>query len=84
MLDNKKVSEITNLIHSKKISVKEVVEYYLKRIEKYNFRITINKPIYFAKDDSLEQITEKLNYILEKMVLKNPEQWILTHNRWKL
>ena len=61
-----------------------VVSIYIERIEKYNFRLTINKPIYFAKDESLEQITEKLNYILEKMVLKNPEQWILTHNRWKL
>ena len=61
-----------------------VVSIYVERIEKYNFRLIINKPIYFAKDESLEQITEKLNYILEKMVLKNPEQWILTHNRWKL
>ena len=61
-----------------------VVSIYIERIEKYNFRLTINKPVYFAKDESLEQITEKLNYILEKMVLKNPDQWILTHNRWKL
>ena len=61
-----------------------VVSIYIERIEKYNFRLIINKPIYFAKDESLEQITEKLNYILEKMVLKKPEQWILTHNRWKL
>ena len=61
-----------------------VVSIYIERIEKYNFKLIINKPIYFAKDESLEQITEKLNYILEKMVLKNPEQWILTHNRWKL
>ena len=61
-----------------------MVSIYIERIEKYNFRLIINKPIYFTKDESLEQITEKLNYILEKMVLKNPEQWILTHNRWKL
>ena len=61
-----------------------VVSIYIERIEKYNFKLIINKPIYFTKDESLEQITEKLNYILEKMVLKNPEQWILTHNRWKL
>ena len=61
-----------------------VVSIYIERIEKYNFRLIINKPIYFAKDESLEQITKKLNYILEQMVLKNPEQWILTHNRWKL
>ena len=45
---------------------------------------TMDEAIEIAKDESLEQITEKLNYILEKMVLKNPEQWILTHNRWKL
>ena len=61
-----------------------VVSIYIERIEKYNFRLIINKPIYFAKDENLEQITKKLNYILEKMVLKNPELLILTHNRWKL
>ena len=36
MLENKNVSEIINLIQSKQISVKEVVEFYIKRIEKYN------------------------------------------------
>ena len=29
------------------------------------------------------EITEKLNLILEKMIIKNPGQWIWTHNRWK-
>ena len=24
-----------------------------------------------------------LNNLLEKMILKNPEQWIWSHNRWK-
>ena len=32
--------------------------------------------------DKLE-LTEKLNEVLEKMVMKNPTQWIWTHNRWK-
>ena len=36
MLENKKVSEIIKLIQTKQISVKEVVEFYLARIEKYN------------------------------------------------
>ena len=36
MLENKNVSEIINLIQSKQISVKEVVEFYIKRIKKYN------------------------------------------------
>ena len=46
--------------------------------------MVINKPIYFSKDESLEYITQQLNYLLEKMILKKPEQWILTHNRWKI
>ena len=28
--------------------------------------------------------TDGLNKILEKMILSNPEQWIWTHNRWKI
>ncbi len=29
-------------------------------------------------------ITKKLNNVIEKMITKNPSQWIWTHNRWKL
>ena len=29
------------------------------------------------------EISEHLNTILEKLILKNPDQWIWTHNRWK-
>ena len=29
------------------------------------------------------KLTEKLNEVLEKMVMKNPTQWIWTHDRWK-
>ena len=39
MLENKKVSEIIKLIQTKQISVKEVVEFYLVRIEKYNSKL---------------------------------------------
>ena len=48
-----------------------------------NFKITIEKPITFSKEHSIEYITEYLNSILEKMIIKNPEHWIWTHNRWK-
>ena len=43
----------------------------------------VYEPIYFTKDSSVKIITDKLNKILEKMILKNPEQWIWSHNRWK-
>ena len=48
-----------------------------------NFKISINDPINFSKEDSIENITLKLNQILETMILKKPEQWIWSHNRWK-
>ena len=42
-------------------------------------------PTYLKFEDkfSIEQISLELNKILEKMILKNPDQWIWTHNRWK-
>ena len=43
----------------------------------------ISKPINFEKNESIESITLELNQILEKMILKNIDQWIWTHNRWK-
>ena len=36
MFEDKPISKIISLIQSKEVSVREVVEYYLKRIEKYN------------------------------------------------
>ena len=62
----------------------KVVPVYIERIENISFEITINKPIEFKKDESLSSITQALNIWLEKMILKNPDQWIWTHNRWKL
>ena len=61
-----------------------VVSVYVERKNKINFEITVDKPIYFERDDNLEKITKNLNLWLEKMISKNPEQWIWTHNRWKL
>ena len=60
-----------------------VVPVYIERIKDLNFKISINDPINFSKDDSIENITLKLNQILETMILRKPEQWIWSHNRWK-
>jgi len=60
-----------------------VVPVYIERIKDLNFKISINDPINFSKEDSIENITLKLNQILETMILKKPEQWIWSHNRWK-
>ncbi len=60
-----------------------IIPVYIERIEGLNFKIFIHDPINFSKEETVENITLKLNQILEKMILKNPEQWIWSHNRWK-
>ena len=60
-----------------------VVPVYIQRTNGINFKIIIHKPINFTKENSIQDITDQLNFILEKMIIKKPEQWIWTHNRWK-
>ena len=60
-----------------------VVPIYIQRLEGINFKISISDPLSFSKNDSVQQITDKLNNLLEIMILKKPEQWIWSHNRWK-
>ena len=61
----------------------KIVPIYIERVLGINFKINVEKPIEYQKDESLEKITQDLNLRLEKMILKNPSQWIWSHNRWK-
>ena len=66
----------------KKFNAK-IIPVYIERLKNNNFNLEFNNPLQFSQDESLESITLKLNKILEEMIVKNPEQWIWTHNRWK-
>ena len=61
----------------------QVVPIYIERFEKNKFKIKISNRINFSENETIETITLSLNKILEKMIIKNPDQWIWTHNRWK-
>ena len=61
----------------------ELVPIYIERKKSNYFKIYISKPIKVGKTKSIQQITEFLNQVLEKMILKNVDQWIWTHDRWK-
>ncbi len=61
----------------------EIVPIYIERLDGTKFKIIINKPMKFKNEDSIKKITTELNLWLESMILKNPSQWIWTHNRWK-
>jgi KDO2-lipid IV(A) lauroyltransferase len=61
----------------------KIVPIYIERINGTNFCLKVHEPLEFRDDSTIEKITQDLNSVLEKMILKNPEQWIWSHNRWK-
>ena len=60
-----------------------IVPVYIERVNDIKFKIKIEKPVNFSKNASIQIITDELNHVLEKMILKKPEHWIWSHNRWK-
>ena len=61
----------------------KVVPITIERHNGVNFNIKVEKPIAFSKNSSTEKITRELNIWLEKIILKNPGEWIWSHDRWK-
>jgi KDO2-lipid IV(A) lauroyltransferase len=61
----------------------KIVPIYIERKKDHTFKLIIYKPIQFKNEDTIDSITQQLNIILEKMILRNPGQWIWSHNRWK-
>ena len=59
----------------------------LERKDGPNFEMTIHNPYKIQKtgndQEDTKNITLKINHIIEKMIIKNPKQWIWSHNRWK-
>ena len=61
-----------------------VVPIYIERKKSHHFKMYVSKPIKINRSRSISEITKHLNDILEKMILKNIDQWIWTHDRWKV
>jgi len=57
MLEHKSVKEIISNIHSKKLKVKEVVQYYLNRIKKYN--PSLNAIVSKKNDDEILNLADQ-------------------------
>ena len=60
-----------------------IVPIFIERINNINFKIVIKNPITFDNEETTKTITDKLNLVIEKMILHKPELWIWSHNRWK-
>tara|TARA_B100000902_G_C27213825_1_gene865883 strand:+ start:133 stop:993 length:861 start_codon:yes stop_codon:yes gene_type:complete len=61
----------------------KIVPVYIERIKGVHFKMSFNNPIQFDNKLSTREISLELNKILENMILKNPDQWIWSHGRWK-
>ena len=63
----------------------EIVPIYISRGNDDIFEMELLDPIQITESvkDDKELITKKINEVIEKLILRDPSQWILTHNRWK-
>ena len=65
----------------------DIVPVHIQRNNDNTFNMEVFEPIKIKKTDNIEndkkEITVEINKIIEKMILKDPKQWIWTHNRWK-
>ena len=62
----------------------DIVPVFIKRTKEDKFEIEFQKIINSKDYKDKHELSEVLNKILEKMIIRNPGQWIWTHNRWKL
>jgi KDO2-lipid IV(A) lauroyltransferase len=61
----------------------DILPVYIERDKENNYKIEFQKRIQPKDFANKLDLTKKLNRVLEKMVVRNLYQWILTHNRWK-
>ena len=72
-LFNEKKEKVSNLKFDKDL---------IRHLEN-NFKIKFYKEIFPSDQNNKIVLTEKLNKVLENMIIDNPSEWIWTHNRWK-
>jgi len=60
-----------------------IIPVFIERINDNKFKIEFQKEINSDDFKNKLELTKELNRVLEKMITKNPNQWIWTHDRWK-
>jgi KDO2-lipid IV(A) lauroyltransferase len=65
----------------------KLVPIFIERKNSIFFEMTVHEPFDIENTGNVEkdiyETTLKINKIIEKMILKNPGQWLWSHNRWK-
>ncbi len=60
-----------------------ILPVFIERKNNDKFEIQFLNEINPKNFDNKVDLSKKLNEVLEKMVTRNPSQWIWSHNRWK-
>tara|TARA_B100000941_G_scaffold283960_1_gene254148 strand:+ start:937 stop:1791 length:855 start_codon:yes stop_codon:yes gene_type:complete len=60
-----------------------IIPVMIERSDKNKFKIIFYQEIKASSFKNKKELTQELNKILEKMIIKNPNEWIWTHDRWK-
>jgi len=61
----------------------DIIPVFIERDKNNKFKVEFQKAINPKDFKNKYELTRELNISLEKMILRNPSQWIWTHNRWK-
>tara|TARA_A100001015_G_scaffold175461_1_gene195152 strand:- start:7256 stop:8113 length:858 start_codon:yes stop_codon:yes gene_type:complete len=61
----------------------KIIPVFIERTEDNKFIIEFQKALNSKNYEDKINLSKELNRILEKMISKNPHQWIWTHDRWK-
>ncbi len=61
----------------------KIMPVFIERTEDNKFIIEFQKALDSKNYEDKINLSKELNRILEKMISKNPYQWIWTHDRWK-
>ena len=61
----------------------KIIPVFIERGKNKNFKIEFYDEILQTNFKDRNELTKELNKVHEKMIERNPYQWIWTHNRWK-
>lgn len=60
-----------------------IIPVFIERKNNDTFNIEFKRPINSKNFQNKILLSNELNKVLEQMIIKNPSQWIWTHDRWK-
>jgi len=62
-----------------------VIPFFIERVERGKYKILILNAIESSSEnETLKNMTEKYNKVMESVIKNAPEQWFWMHNRWRI